>query len=116
MNYSTFKKKYLVKNFRDKDGYPKHTRLVKRYFYKFNEELKKEFGFDAHTCSVCGIQEWNGRPIIMELDHLNRITNDSRIENVDPKCPNCHQQTDGYKNRSISIEEYHLKLLHLSNA
>ena len=47
----------------------------------------------------------------MELDHLNRITNDARLVNLDPKCPNCHQQTLGYKNRTVEIEEYYESLL-----
>jgi hypothetical protein len=110
MNYETFKKKYLIENLTDKKGIPKHTRLIKRLFYKFRSQLKEEFGFDILTCSVCGIQEWNNRPIIMELDHLNRVTNDSRIENLDSKCPNCHQQTLGYANRSSEIEEYFQKI------
>ena len=106
MNYETFKQEYLIENFTDWWGNPKHTRYVKKYFYRFRNELKEEFGFDILTCSVCGIKEWNNRPVIMELDHLNRITNDSRIENLSPKCPNCHQQTLGYKNRRVEIEEY----------
>lgn len=106
MNYHRFKKKYLVKDFRDKKGNPKHTRYVKKLFYKFAKELLDEYGFDLLTCEVCGCKNHNGRPIIMELDHLNRITNDSRIENLSSKCPNCHQQTLGYKNRKITIEEH----------
>ena len=47
---------------------------------------------------------------IMEMDHLNRDTSDSRIENLSMKCPNCHSQTLGYKNRTIPIEEYFYKL------
>lgn len=111
MNYQKFKQEYLIDNFTNKKGKPKHTRFVKRLFYKFNKELKAEFGFDILTCQHCNISEWNGRPIVMELDHINRKTNDSRIENLRPLCPNCHQQTLGYKNRKISIEEYHNKLI-----
>ena len=113
MNYSQFKKTILVKNLTDKNGNPKHTRLVKRLFYKFATELKNEYGFDMFRCDndKCRITEWNGQPIIMELNHLNRVTNDSRIKNLQMLCPNCHQQTDGYKNRSISIDEHYNKLV-----
>mgnify|MGYP000424209917 CR=1 FL=1 len=75
--------------------------------YVFHNQV---FNFDMFICSECGCTEHNGRPVIMELDHLNRITNDSRIENLSMKCPNCHSQTLGYKNRKITIEEYHDKL------
>ena len=111
ISYDEFKTKYLVEDFRDSNGKPKHTRYVKYFFYKFRKELKEEFGFDILTCSSCGIREWNNRPIVMELDHLNRITNDARLVNLDPKCPNCHQQTLGYKNRTVEIEEYYESLL-----
>jgi 5-methylcytosine-specific restriction endonuclease McrA len=113
ISYETFKENFLIENYTNKLHIPVHTRYYKKYFYRFRKELKKEFGFDILTCSnkKCGITSHVGRPIIMELDHINRITNDARIKNLRPLCPNCHQQTLGYKNRKISIEEYFQKLL-----
>lgn len=105
ITFEQFEQKYLIDNFCDKRGMPKHTRLVKAYFYKFADQLKEEYGFDIHTCSHCGLTEWNGLAIIMELDHINSTINDSRIENHRPLCPNCHSQTAGYKNRKQSIDE-----------
>ena len=109
-SYESFKSHMLIENLTDKMGRPKHTRFVKRIFYTFANQLKEEFGFDMFTCSECGCTKHNGRPVIMELDHLNRNTSDSRIENLSMKCPNCHSQTLGYKNRTIIIEEYFDKL------
>ena len=82
-----------------------HTRFYKRYFYLYADRFREEYNFDVYTCSKCGIKEWNGKPIIMELDHLNGITNDGRLENLSMKCPNCHSQTPNYKNRKVSIEK-----------
>ena len=110
INYFNFKQKYLVQDYRGTDGQPVHTRYLKSKFYRFAKQLKDEFGFDMFTCSECGCTEHNGRPIVMELDHLNRITNDARISNLSMKCPNCHSQTNGYKNRKDTIEEYFIKL------
>lgn len=111
LTYQEFKDRYLVKNFTDKTGKPKHTRFVKRYFYLFSKDLKKEFKFDMKKCSICGMKDiWNGRPIMLELDHINGITNDSRISNLRMLCPNCHSQTSNYCNRSNSIEEYHSRI------
>ena len=115
IKYQQFKDKYLVQDLRDRRGKPKHTRLIKHLFYRFAKELKEEYGFDIFTCEECGCQNHNGRPTIMELDHLNRITNDSRIENLSSKCPNCHQQTLGYANRKVTIEEYHSRLKYACN-
>ena len=113
ISYETFKNQFLIENFTNKSGKEVHTRFYKKYFYRFRKELKSEFNFDILTCSnkECNITSHAGRPIVMELDHINRITNDARIENLRPLCPNCHQQTLGYKNRKISIEEYFNKLL-----
>jgi len=110
INYFNFKQKYLVQDYRGTDGQPVHTRYLKSKFYRFAKQLKNEFGFDMFTCSECGCTEHNGRPIVMELDHLNRITNDARIINLSMKCPNCHSQTNGYKNRKDTIEEYFIRL------
>lgn len=57
------------------------------------EQLKK------WECEKCGISEWNGKPIMLELHHINGNHYDNRIENLQILCPNCHSQTDGYKNR-----------------
>lgn len=110
MSYESFKETYLIENFKDSWGAPKHTRLVKKYFYRFNEQLKEEFGFDLSVCDECGCTSHNNRPLIMELEHINRDTSDSRIENLRSLCPNCHSQTDGYKNRTVTIEEYWNKI------
>lgn len=109
--YTTFKKECLVENLCDRDGKPKHTRFIKRLFYQFNEELKAEFGFDLHQCDQCKRNDWDEHgPFMMELEHTNRITNDSRISNLRSLCPICHQRTFGYSNRSVSIEEHYNKM------
>jgi hypothetical protein len=120
MTYEKFKSKYLIKNFTDKWGNPKHTRYIKKYFYTFRNQLREEFGpkLDLLYCSVPSCQFHNdyifdGKPIIMELEHKNRITNDSRPENLESLCCLHHQQTIGYKNRKTSIADYHKSLIEL---
>ena len=46
-----------------------------------------------YKCSSCGISEWMGNPLSLQLDHINGINNDNRIENLRFLCPNCHTQT-----------------------
>lgn len=106
ITFEEFVDTVLIKNYCCGKGKPKHTRFVKKLFYRFSNELKELYGFNIHKCSCCGIEEWQGRAIIMELDHINRVTNDSRIENLRPLCPNCHSQTDGFRNRSIDVCQY----------
>ena len=120
VTYKKFKENYLIRDFLDKNGQPKHTRFVKKYFYMFRNQLLEEFGpkLDLLYCSTpnCPYQTNNthcGEPVIMELEHTNRITNDARHENLKSLCPICHYQTEGYKNRKSTIAEYYQTLLDL---
>jgi len=58
-------------------------------------------GVRAARCEWCGRDEWNGRPIALELDHINGRSDDNRLENLRLLCPNCHAQTDTYRGRNI---------------
>lgn len=51
-------------------------------------------------CDVCGIREWMGQPLTIELHHINGIRNDHRLENIRMLCPNCHSQTSTYRGRN----------------
>jgi len=47
----------------------------------------------------CGITDWHGKKISFEIHHINGIDNDSREENLQILCPNCHSQTDSFGGR-----------------
>ena len=53
-----------------------------------------------YKCAICGITEWNGKTLSLELDHINGENNDNRLENLRFLCPNCHSQTDTFKGRN----------------
>ncbi len=44
-------------------------------------------GFLERRCSRCGINEWGGKPLSVQLDHINGINNDYRLENLRMLCP-----------------------------
>lgn len=54
-----------------------------------------------YCCSKCNIDpEWEGEPLTLELDHVNGISTDNRVENLRWLCPNCHTQTKTYKGKN----------------
>ena len=54
-----------------------------------------------YKCSCCGINEWNGKSIVLEIDHIDGNSENNRPENLRFICPNCHSQTDTYKARNV---------------
>jgi hypothetical protein len=48
-------------------------------------------------CSVCGINDYNGLPIVLECDHIDGNHTNNNIKNLRLICPNCHSQTLTYK-------------------
>jgi len=67
--------------------------------FKLKNRLLQE-GIKIHQCECCGITEWRGKPTPLELDHINGINYDNRLENLRLLCPNCHAQTDTYRGRN----------------
>jgi hypothetical protein len=79
--------------------------LVENSHY-LSHRLKKRLikkGIKQHKCECCGIAEWNGEPAPIELDHINGVRTDNRLENLRILCPNCHAQTKTYRGRNIKV-------------
>lgn len=47
----------------------------------------------GHKCEGCGLSEWQGQPIPIQLDHINGRSDCNTRENLRLLCPNCHAQT-----------------------
>jgi hypothetical protein len=51
----------------------------------------------GNKCYSCHITDWNNKPIVMDLEHLDGNSSNNHISNLELICPNCHSQTDTYK-------------------
>lgn len=58
-----------------------------------------------YKCAICGTEKWNGKTLSLELDHINGINNDNRLENLRFLCPNCHSQTTTYGSKNCQRNE-----------
>lgn len=61
-------------------------------------------GLLENRCSECGLDSWLGEPLTIQIDHINGIRNDHRLENLRMLCPNCHSQTETYGRRPASAQ------------
>ncbi len=50
-----------------------------------------------YRCEVCGISDWMGKPINLELDHIDGNSDNNQPDNLRLICPNCHALTVTYK-------------------
>ena len=54
-------------------------------------------GLLQESCALCGMgTEWNGKPLVLRLDHENGVHTDHRLKNLRFLCPNCDSQTETY--------------------
>lgn len=81
---------------------PLNELLVQFSTYQSNKLRKRLLaeGLKERKCEKCGLTEWNGKTAPLELDHINGIKTDNRIENLRILCPNCHAQTEHYRGRN----------------
>ena len=93
-------------NYKNQWGHPKTNEeiFVENSSYA-RHNLKKRilrFNLIPFICSECDLSdEWNGKKIVLQLDHINGINNDNRIENLRFLCPNCHSQQDTFAAKNI---------------
>jgi len=102
------RKKYKIKSIEElerqlierslkRDEVLKETNVV---FLKGDRLKRKILMEQDFKCNHCGIIDWNGKSLVLELEHIDgNNTNNSR-ENLECICPNCHSQTSTFRGRN----------------
>ncbi len=70
---------------------PITTSAVKRFLLDNN--------YKENKCEICGITEWQGKPIVCQLHHKDGNRKNNKLSNLQMLCPNCHSQTDNYSKK-----------------
>jgi hypothetical protein len=87
---------------RPRESAPLEEILVRGSTYP-SSRLRKRLiraGLKTARCEGCGVHEWRGKPLPLELDHINGDHSDNRIENLRILCPNCHAITETWAGRN----------------
>jgi hypothetical protein len=81
-------------------------RLLAEDFNKLKfERIKLRVLYEQdEKCNRCGISEWLGQKITLELEHKdgNHFNNDR--QNLEILCPNCHALTDTWRGRNKRVK------------
>lgn len=72
--------------------------------FKLLRKLLNE-GYKENRCEVCGITEWNGMPITLQLHHIDGDHLNNSLENLQVICPNCHSQTPNFRGNANKKEK-----------
>jgi hypothetical protein len=48
----------------------------------------------GYKCQVCGVHDWQGKPITLHVDHINGDPSNDHPNNLRLICPNCHSETE----------------------
>jgi len=54
----------------------------------------------GYKCDVCSLSSWNGKEVVLEVEHRDGNSENCSPDNVCLICPNCHSQTKTYKGKN----------------
>lgn len=65
------------------------------------ERLRKRIILEQkEKCNRCGLNEWLGEKISLELEHIDGNNENNERENLEVLCPNCHSLTKTWRGRN----------------
>ena len=57
----------------------------------------------GRRCEECGLKEWNGKKIILEVEHKDGNKHNNNEKNLKLLCPNCHSLTPTWRRKKSSL-------------
>ena len=64
--------------------------------FTLKKKLFKE-GLKEKKCEICGLTEWMGKPIVLQLHHKDGNNQNNSLDNLMILCPNCHSLTKNHR-------------------
>lgn len=60
---------------------------------------------DNGCCTACGTGSvWNGKPLTLDMDHIDGDRANNLPSNLRLLCPNCHTQTETWGKKTRKVE------------
>ena len=79
------------------------------------EKIRRVLKEQDDKCDICKTLNWNNKPLVFQLHHIDGNRFNNSRENLQYLCPNCHSQTDNFnskkqQDKNITNEEFILAL------
>ena len=76
----------------------------------FKKDIIEEQG---GKCAICGMDnEWNGKPLVFVIDHIDGNASNNTRENLRCVCPNCDSQLPTYKSKNKNGARHYYRYKH----
>jgi hypothetical protein len=103
--------------FRKKQSYQRILRgdpEIMRSNFQIRNNIKKIITEEqGGVCAICGITpEWNGKPLVFILDHIDGKASNNQRSNLRCICSNCDSQLDTYKSKNKNGERAYHRFSH----
>ena len=105
-------KRYVEKNNIDISHFTKKVLSDEEIFCKNSKVSQhalrlryRENNYTKYKCALCDLDEWNGMPIVLNLDHIDGDNHNNELSNLRWLCPNCDSQLPTFCNNKKEEEK-----------